>query len=380
MKHSPIVAVTAALTALALPACHSHKDEHAHAEHHNIVVTSPKVKDIVLTQQYVCQIHSQRHIKVCALENGYLEPITVKEGQGVKQGDVLFKVVPTLYQARLEAESAEADLAQLELNNTKKLFADKVVSVNEVMLYEAKLAKAVAKKKLAQAEVNFTSVKAPFDGLIDTLRQQQGSLVKEGEELTTLSDNSVMWVYFNVPEARYLEYMAGQAKGKGKNTGADHDRAKADADPVIELVLANGETFPHPGKIGAIEGEFNNETGNIPFRADFANPDRLLRHGQTGTVLIRRTQKNAVVIPQRATIEILDKHYVFVVDGHNHVRQKEVVVQSEMDDVFVIKSGVTAKDKIVLDGVRQVRDGDHVEEYETKSADEALANQKHDAE
>ena len=168
---------------------------------------------------------------------------------------------------------AEAKLAQLEFNNTKKLSEDKVVSQNEVALLEAKLAKAQAKAKLAEAELNFATVKAPFDGIVDRLHQQQGSLVQEGDILTTLSDNSVMWVYFNVPEARYLEYMADLNQDK--------------EDLKIELVLANGNKFQQLGKIGAIEADFNNETGNIPFRADFPNPDRLLRHGQTGTVLIQ---------------------------------------------------------------------------------------------
>ena len=126
----------------------------------------------------------------------------------MKEGDVLFKVIPILYQKKADAEKAEAKLAQLEYNYTKKLYEDKVVSQNEVMLLEAKMAKAQAKAELAEAELNFATVKAPFDGIVDRLHHQQGSLVEEGEILSTLSDNSVMWVYFNVPEARYLEYMA----------------------------------------------------------------------------------------------------------------------------------------------------------------------------
>ena len=106
---------------------HKHEEE-PHQEHHKIVVTSPEAKAVTITQQYVCQIHSQRHIKVCALEDGYLEEITVKEGQAVKKGDVMFKIVPILYKAKLDAEMAEAKLAQLEFDNTKKLSEKKVVS------------------------------------------------------------------------------------------------------------------------------------------------------------------------------------------------------------------------------------------------------------
>jgi len=364
MKLSRVLVILLAVVVLALPACQKHEDQ-SDEGHHKIVATSPKVKDVVLTQQYVCQIHSQRHIKVCALSNGYLDEICVKEGQTVKKGDVMFKILPTLYKARLAAEKAEAKLAELERNNTRRLARDNVVSENEVKLYDAKLAKAEAKAKQAEAELNFTVVKAPFEGIVDRLHEQLGSLIKEGDVLTTLSDNSVMWVYFNVPEARYLDYMAG--------VGREDESQK------IELVLANGNKFEYPGEIGAIEAKFNNETGNIPFRADFLNPKGLLRHGQTGNVLIHRTQRNALVIPQRATFEILDKQYVYVIDKDGVIHQREIVVQNEMDDLYVLKSGLAPDDKFILEGVRQVHDGDK-KEYEFVTPEQALKNQKQHAE
>ena len=339
-------------------------EEH-HEAHHKIVVTTPKSEDVTLTQQYVCQIHSQNHINVRALDSGYLELIAVKEGQAVKKGDLLFKIVPVLYQARLDAEKAERDLAQLELNYTQKLADKNVVSQNEVLLLKAKLAKAQAKAQQAAAELNFTNVVAPFDGIIDRLHEQIGSLIKEGDILTTLSDNSTMWVYFNVPEARYLDYMANLKKGQEEQK--------------VELVLANGETFDQAGKINTIEAKFNNETGNIPFRADFPNPNGLLRHGQTGTVLIHRVVHNAMVIPQRATFEILDKRYAYVVGEDNVVHQREVEIQNELDDLFVLKKGLDVKDKIVLEGTRQVHDGEKVE-YEFEGPELVMKNLKNRAE
>ncbi len=151
---------------------------------------------------------------------------------------------------------------------------------------------------MAKAELNFTDVKAPFDGIIDRLLQQKGSLVAEGDVLTTLSDNSLMWVYFNVPESRYLEYQTDPHRNEIQ----------------VELILANGKKFDQPGQVRTIEADFNNETGNIAFRADFPNPDRLLRHGQTGTIVLSRQQSEALVIPMRATFEILAKKYVYVID------------------------------------------------------------------
>ncbi|MBS0210279.1 MAG: efflux RND transporter periplasmic adaptor subunit [Planctomycetes bacterium] len=364
MKVSSLLAVNLALVSLCLSACNSHHEEH-HEEAHKITATNPQSKAITLIQQYVCQIHSQRHIKVRALEMGYLEAITIKEGQQVNAGDLLFRVIPILYQKKADAEVAEANLARLEYNYTKSLFEKKVVSENEVNLIGAKLAKAEAKADLAKAELNFATVKAPFEGIVDRLQHQQGSLVQEGEILTTLSDNSLMWVYFNVPEARYLEYMAEMNQHK-------HELK-------VELVLANGKKFDQIGKIGAIEADFNNENGNIPFRADFPNPDRLLRHGQTGTILISRVQNDAILIPQRATFEVLQKRYVYVIDEDNIAHQQEIEVQNELDDLFVLKQGVGTGDKIVLEGIRQVRDGDKVK-YEDREIEQVVSNLKYHAE
>jgi membrane fusion protein (multidrug efflux system) len=343
----------------------SHSEESEHMQH-EVWLTSPQRQDITITQAYVCQIRSCRHIDIRPLESGYLEEIPVREGQLVREGETLFTVLPAMFQARLEAERAEAEVARIEFNNTKKLVEDDVVSSQELALAEAKLEKAEAQVRLAEVELNFATIRAPFDGIIDRLHEQQGSLVDEGDILTTLSDNSVMWVYFNVPEARYLEYIEEE-----NDPSADH---------TIELVLANGRTFPESGEIGAIEADFNNETGNIPFRADFPNPDAVLRHGQTGKILLHRTSHGALVIPQRVTFTVLAKRYVYVVDKDDIVRQREIVVDHELDDVFAIRSGLEETDRIILEGVAQVHDGQKLERYEFRPAAVALANLKYHAE
>ncbi len=383
MKMSKASSVLAlALISLSLPACDLHKEEQRREEHQKLVATSPEIKDVTITQPYVCQIRSKRFTEIKALQEGYLEAIAVNEGQVVKQGEVLFQVMPKLYAARLEAERAKAKALEIKYENTKKLNEYKdpntradapVVSIQEVNLAWAELSEAKAKVRASEVELEFATVQAPFDGIIDRLKQMQGSLVKKEEILTTLSDNSVMWVYFNVPEARYLEYKADDKSQQVSRLELP--------DSKIELVLANGSKFPHnPNPSLTIEGIFNNETGNIPFRADFPNPDRLLRHGQTGVVLIHRTLKNAIVIPQRATYEVLDKQYVYVIGEDHKVHQREIVVAYEKDDIFVIKKGLNASDKIVLEGIRQVKDGEKVEHFEFRKPDEALTNQKFHAE
>lgn len=370
MNVAPILAIVVALISLCLPGCNQHREEQ-HVEAHKIVATSPQLQPVTLTQQYVCQIHSQRHIQVRALKEGYLETIKVKEGQFVKEGDVLFTVIPILYQKEAETAEAEFNVAKLELKYAEQLQKQQAISPNEVALFGAKLKRAEAKWQLAKAALNFASVTAQFDGIIDRLHHQQGALVEEGEVLTTLSDNSLMWVYFNVPEKRYLEYMANLKKNN---------------DIKIELLLASGKKFDQLGMLdpahgkGAIEADFNNETGNIPFRADFPNPDRLLRNGQTGTVLLSWVENEALVIPQRSTFEVLAKRYVYVIDEENVAHQREIVIESELEDLFVIKKeGVSANDKIVLEGIRQVRDGDKVE-FEDRKAEDVAANLKFHAE
>lgn len=342
--------------------------EGGHHAIHKIIVTSPIRKNVITTQQYVCQIHSCQHIEVRALEGGYLEQINIKEGQHVKKGDMLFKILPTLFQARMESEVAEANRVQIELDNATALLNKGIVSPQEIALKKAELAKAKAKVMLAKAELGFTNVKAPFDGIVDRQRNQLGSLIEEGDILTTMSDNSLMWVYFNVPEARYIEYKAELDRNGGSS---DH--------LTIELKLANGEIFPQQGKIGAIEADFNNMTGNIPFRADFLNPEGLLRNGQTGTILIHRKLDDVLVIPQRATFEILAKRYAFVVDKDNVVHQRDIEIESEQDDIFVLKSGLKEGDKIILEGIRQVRDGDKIK-YDFVPPKEVLSNLKYHAE
>jgi membrane fusion protein (multidrug efflux system) len=269
----------------------------------------------------------------------------------------MFKIVPARYQAKVDVEKAEADIVRVELSNTEKLATKELVSQNELKLYQAKMARAQAKVKQAEAELTSTDVRAPCDGIVVRLHEQRGSLIKEGDTLTTLSDNRVMWVYFNVPEKQYLEYKAAQKQ--------------REAEDKIELVLANQKKFPQPGKIGAIDAQFNSQTGNIKFRADFPNPDGLLRHGQTGTILIHRQLHNAIIIPKRATFGILDKRYVFVVDKDDVAHQTLITVKHELEDVFVINSGLNVRDKIVVEGVWEVEDGSKVE-YEFRRPEEVM--------
>jgi membrane fusion protein (multidrug efflux system) len=325
-----------------------------------LLVTSALKMDTTVTREYVCQIRSIRNIEVKAQEKGYLERIYVDEGQFVKKGQLLFKIMPNLYQAELEKADAEALAADIEVQNTQSLADRNVVSKNELALATAKAKKAKAELSLAKTHLAFTEIRAPFDGIIDQLHLKLGSLVDEGELLTSLSDNSQMWVYFNVSEPEYLNYQTSmKPKEKGK----------------VELLMANKQLFKHPGYVETIEAEFNNETGNIAFRATFPNQEGLLRHGETGSILMKEQLKDAIIIPQKATMEIMDRKYVYVVDKNNVVKLTPITIAAEIPDLYVIKDGVTENDKILLEGLRKVKNEDKIA-YDFEEPSKVIAHLK----
>ncbi|WP_341838097.1 efflux RND transporter periplasmic adaptor subunit [Chitinophaga pollutisoli] len=335
------------LSGLCALLCHTgcHPKEEHHEAASKLLVTSPLTADTTITREYVCQIKSIRNIEVRAQEKGYLQDVLVDEGQHVKAGQLLFRIMPKLYEAELLKAEAEAQAAEIEVQNTKSLADKNVVSKNELAMANAKLKKAKAELALAQVHLAFTEIRAPFDGIINHLHLKLGSLVEEGDLLTSLSDNSRMWVYFNVSEAEYLDY-ASAIKPKEKIN--------------VHLRMANKEEFKYPGVVETIEAEFNNETGNIAFRATFPNSEGLLRHGETGSILVREQMKNAVIIPQKATLEIMDRKYVYVVDKNNTVQLRPVTIGAEMPDLFVVKEGLKGDEKILLEGLRKVKNNDKI--------------------
>lgn len=323
-------------------------------------VTSPLKIDTSIVNEYVCQIHSIRHIELRAQERGYLQEIFIDEGQFVRKGQLLFRIMPNLYEAEQEKARAEAKVAEIEYQNTKRLADAKIVAPNELAMAKAKYDKANAELALAQVHLRFTEIRAPFDGFIDRFQVRLGSLVDEGDLLTTLSDNSKMWVYYNVPESEYLNYRTDD-KTNGKKQ--------------VQLLMANNQLFEHPGVVETIEADFNNETGNIAFRATFPNPEQLLRHGETGNILMQIPFKNALIIPQKATFEVLEKKYVFVVDKNKVAHQKEVTIAGEVPDLYFIGGGLAESDKIIVEGIRKVKNNEKID-FTYEKPEKVIANLK----
>lgn len=306
-------------------------------------VAKPWREKVEITRQYVAQIRAIQHIEIRAFEKGYLQGIFVDEGQLIRKGTKMFQIMPFLMNAEYNKAKAEYEISKIEYVNTEKLAQQKVVSLNELALAKAKYDKFEAEMNLAKTHLDLTTIRAPFDGIMDRFRVRLGSLVEEGELLTTLSDISKLWVYFNVSEADYLSYMKNK---KAKNSPL-----------TIRLKLANGQIYGYPGQIDTIEADFDNETGNVPFRATIPNPDRLIRHGETGNVLLDDTVDNALVIPQKASFEVVDKRYVYIVDDKGVVDTREIVVDKEIPQLFVIKSGLTEKDTVLLEGIGKLGKG-----------------------
>jgi membrane fusion protein (multidrug efflux system) len=347
---------TGLIALLCLTSCTTKTEEKEDAG--KFTVTNPVKIDTSFTKQYVSQIRSIRNIEIRAQEKGFLQNIYVDEGQFVKAGQVLFRIMPKMYEAELLKAKAEEKAAEIELQNAKTLADKNIVSKNEQAIAQAKLEQARAEVALAKLHLSFTEIRAPFDGTIDRIPEKLGSLIDEGELLTSLSDNSKMFAYFNVSEPEYLEYQTNK-NGRGSS--------------AVSLLLANGEPLKYKGKVEVIESEFDNETGNIAFRASFPNSDKLLKNGETGKILMIVPVRNALIIPQKATYEIQDKKFVFVVDKSNVIKSREITIKGEMPDLYVVNTGITANDKILLDGIQKANDNDKIK-YDYLNPKEVLSH------
>jgi membrane fusion protein (multidrug efflux system) len=257
-----------------------------------------------------------------------------------------------LLKAKAQVKSAIAEMrtAQLELQNKKLLYNKKIVSKTELEKAEANLEALEAKVEEAKSHeagaklhLSYTQIKAPFDGTINRIPYKVGSLIDEGTLLTTLSNNKQIYAYFNVSEKEYLKYIA-----------------KKVAEQDILLQLADNSMHIYPGKIQTIEGEFDKNTGTIAFRAVFPNPELILKHGATAKVLIRNELKKVLLIPQKATYEIQDKLYVFVVDKEGKISTRNIQIGMRLPHLFVVESGLSTTDVVLYEGIQNVKDGDQI--------------------
>jgi membrane fusion protein (multidrug efflux system) len=321
-----------------------------------IPVVELRAQTVSLPVEYVSNIHAIRNVEIRARVQGYLDHIYVDEGKFVSKGQPLFEINDQEYRQHLEqakavlkSQLAEATLHELEVKRIRMLVDKDVVSSTELEIAQSKHTAMLAKVDQARAEVknaeiklSMTVIKAPFDGIIDRINYKTGSLIDEGTLLTTVSDLSEMYAYFNVSEKEYLKYL--------KNGGNNKD------EEIVELKLADGTMYAHKGIIETMEGEFDPGTGSIAFRAKFPNPQNLLKHGSSGTVLLTNVLEEAVVVPQKATLEIQDKTFVYVVDKDNLIKMQSFTPRSRFSQYYVVKAGLKEGDKVVYEGIQSIKD------------------------
>ncbi|QES89066.1 efflux RND transporter periplasmic adaptor subunit [Rhizosphaericola mali] len=327
-------------------------------------ITHPVIKDTLMDQPYVTNIQAIKNVEIRSRVRGILENTFVDEGEVVKKGQVLFKISNDELQIQLDQSKAavssaiaDASAAEIEQNRVQGLVKKKVVTPSELDLskerllaLQAKVAEAKAIRDNFAKQLSYTYIKAPFNGVIDRLPLKVGSLVEEGSLFTNISDLTTMFAYFDLPETEYLKLIRANA-----------DNKSAIYSDSASLLLTDGSPYPYKGKIQRSESVIDPGTGSIAYRAIFSNPLKILHHNSSGTVILHKEVKNAILIPQKCVFEIQDKNYVFAVNDSNVVHMKSFEPGSRVGKYYIVLSGIDLKDKIVYEGVQNLRDGMKIE-------------------
>lgn len=324
-------------------------------------------KTVQLDTKYSATIRGRQDIDVFPQVGGTLQKLCVTEGQTVKKGQTLFIIDQVPYQAALNTaeaalKAAEAQLATAELNynSRKQLFEERVVSEfdmqtaqNSMLSAKAAVAQAKAQVVNARNSLSYTVVKSPSDGVVGTLPYRQGALVGASmpQPLTTVSDNSQMYVYFSLNESELLKL----ARQYGSIDSAVVNM------PPVRLLLVDGSEYEELGKVESVSGVVDRQTGSVQLRAVFNNPGKLLHSGSTGNVIIPATYENAFVVPAAATVQTQDKFKVYIVDEKGIAHSQLItILEKDGGDEFIVTSGLSGGEEIVAEGAGMVKEGQDV--------------------
>lgn len=333
-----------------------------------VVTIKATTQDTTVEVQYVADIHAQTYVEIRARQGGMLEAILVDEGQSVRAGQPLFRLTSTELEAEVASAKAAVHLAQaelkkakLELQRVKGLVDNKVVVATEleladaeVQINKAKLEDAQAALKTAEAQLSYTTIKAPFSGKINRFALKMGAMVQAGELITTLSDASSIFAYFNISEKEYLK------NRENKTSGGPVLPRK------VRLLLADGSLYPQEGAVEISESEFDENTGALALRARFPNPDGLLKHRSTGQVRLQLDQKNVFLIPQTAVQELQDKYFVYVVPANQLLEMRTFKPVARVGTFYVVAEGIVPGEILVAEGLQSLREGMKVQAAESK--------------
>lgn len=330
-----------------------------------VITVEPQA--VELSSSYPATIRGRQDVEIRPNVSGFITKLCVDEGATVRKGQSLFRIDPVQYEeavnvARAAVNVAEAAVATAKLttDNKRELARKNIISQYDLQMAENTLASqqatlAQAKAQLVNAEKNlsYTEVASPSDGVVGTIPFRVGALVGPTvtTPLTTVSDISQMYIYFSMTEKQLLELIRQDGSAK----------SILEKMPEVELVLADGSLYPQKGKIETISGVIDQSTGAVSIRALFPNPQHLLRSGGTGSVRIPSRMEGALTIPQKATYEIQDKRFVYVVQDDSTVKNTEIEV-FKLDDGrnFVVTSGLKPGDRIVVEGVGTLRNGTQI--------------------
>lgn len=358
-----------AVCCLVVVGCQQAPPAQVEAEYEVMTITP---SDRTLTSVYSATIRGRQDIEIYPQVSGFLTRVCVTEGERVRQGQTLFIIDQVAYEAALQTaqanvNAAEASLAtaQLTYDSKQELFRQNVVSEfdlntasNSLLAAKAQLAQVKAQEVSARNNLSYTVVKSPSNGVVGTLPYRVGALVSANlpEPLTTVSDNSDMYVYFSMTENQLLNLI--------RRYGSKEEALKHMAE--IDLLLNDNSAYPQKGKIETISGVIDRSTGTVSLRAVFPNEEGLLHSGGAGNVVIPTQRTGAIVIPQAATFEIQDKVYVYkVIDGK---AQSAPVQVSRVNGgkEFIVDEGLTAGEVIVTEGVGLLREGTPIKAKATK--------------
>lgn len=339
-----------------------------------------------LSTSYPATIRGTQDIEVRPQVSGFIVKLCVDEGATVRKGQALFQIDPTQYaavvgQAKAAVEMAKANVATLTLTekNKKALYDQKIISdfeyqtaINQLMSAKASLAQAKASLVSANQNLSFCTVTSPSNGVVGTFPYRIGSLVSPSvsQPLTTVSEINDVYVYFSMTEKELLRLT--RAGGTLKE--------QLEKMPAVRLQLSDGTTYQSEGKIDAVSGVIDQSTGSVSMRAVFPNDKNILRSGGTGSIVFPYTMDGIIIVPQSATVEIQDKKFVFVLQADNSVKNTEIQI-SNLDDGknYLVTNGLKSGDKIVIEGVQNLRDGQVIEpitpEQQKAKYDQALKDQ-----
>ena len=349
-------------------------------------VQSAQTKDASMQTTYPATIKGVQDVEIRPKASGFITRVCVKEGQAVGVGQLLFVIDNETYQAAVRqaqasvnTATAQCNTAKLTYENNQKLFEQNVIGQYELESAKNAYSSAQAQLSLAKAtlasskeQLSFCFVKSPAAGVIASLPYKVGAMVSASSvpALTTVSNISSMEVYFSMTEKDMLEL--------SKTAGGT--QAAINAIPPVKLQLADGTVYGHEGKVTKASGVIDASTGSVQLIAHFPNPERLLKSGGSGSIVISKNDNSAIIIPQSCVSEVQDKKFVYVLGKDNKVKYTEITVDPQTDGLnFIVRSGLKPGDKYVTNGITKLSDGMEIvpitpEQYQKKIEDATQIN------